>query len=102
MNLHRIGKKVIVRPYKVSDYKAYFSILPKPKNIWDITAQRDESKLKISDFKKILESQKKNQDEDYFFDFGIFLKRGNFNWWSFHHGYLLISFPKCPSWIQDF
>src|SRR5437868_9746796 len=80
MKLARTGKKVIVRPYKKSDYQAwktaYFSILPKQKNPWDITAQRDESKLKRSDFNKILESQKKNRNDDYFFDFGIFLKDG--------------------------
>ena len=80
MKLERIGKQVIVRPYKKSDYQAwktaYLSILPKQKNAWDITAQRDESKLKRSDFEKILASQKMNRNDDYFFDFGIFLKDG--------------------------
>lgn len=78
--LERIGKKVIVRPYKKSDYKAwreaYLSISLKPKNKWDLTTSRDESNLGKSDFLKILRDQKKNRDDDYFFDFGIFLKDG--------------------------
>jgi len=80
MKLERLGKRVIVRPYKKSDYQAwkmaYLSILLKQKNPWDITAQRDESKLKRSDFERIIASQKKNRSDDYFFDFGIFLKDG--------------------------
>lgn len=80
MKLERTGKQVIVRPYKKSDYQAwknaYLAILPKPKNLWDITAPRDESKLKKSDFNKILSAQKKNRNDDYFFDLGIFLKDG--------------------------
>lgn len=78
MKLERIGKQVVVRPYKKTDYlawkNAYTSILPKQMNIWDIATQRDEAKLKRSDFNKILTSQKKNRKDDYFFDFGIFLK----------------------------
>jgi ribosomal-protein-alanine N-acetyltransferase len=80
MNLERKGKKVIVRPYKSSDYlawkNAYLSILPKPKNKWDITAPRQETDLTKKHFRIILQSQKKNRDSDYFFDFGIFLKDG--------------------------
>lgn len=80
MKLEKIGKKVIVRPYKASDFEAwksaYISILTKQKNVWDITAQRDEKNLRKVDFNKILNSQKKNRDDDYFFDFGIFLKDG--------------------------
>lgn len=78
--LERKGKRVIVRPYKKSDYKAwreaYLSISLKPKNKWDITTSRDESTLGKTDFLKILNSQKKNREDDYFFDFGIFLKDG--------------------------
>ena len=80
MKLARIGKTVIVRPYKKSDYRAwksaYLSISPEQKNRWDMTGQRDESKVKRSDFDQILTSQKKNRSDDYFFDFGIFLKDG--------------------------
>lgn len=81
MKLVRKGKKVIVRPYEQNDYQAwknaYLAILPKSKNKWDITAKRDPSKLTKNDFKKILRSQKKNRDDDYFFDFGVFLKDGS-------------------------
>ncbi len=81
MKLVRKGKKLIVRPYERNDYQAwknaYIAILPKPKNKWDITAKRDPSKLTKNDFEKILRSQKKNRDDDYFFDFGIFLKDGS-------------------------
>ncbi len=80
MKLHRTGKAVIVRPYKKSDYQAwktaYLSMLPQQKNAWDIAAHRDENKLKRRDFEKVLTSLKKNRSDDYFFDFGIFLKNG--------------------------
>ena len=80
MKLDRKGKKVNVRPYKRTDYqawrRAYLAIFPKQKNKWDISAPRDQSKLTKDDFNKILNSQKKNRDDDYFFDFGIFLKDG--------------------------
>jgi [ribosomal protein S5]-alanine N-acetyltransferase len=80
MKLERKGKKVIVRPYEAGDYQAwkesYLLILPKPKNIWDVTAPRDKSELTQKHFNKILRSQKKNRDDDYYFDFGVFLKDG--------------------------
>ena len=81
MKLERKTKNTIVRPYKKSDYqswkKAYLSILPKAGNIWDITIPRKEENLTKVAFAKILKAQKQHRTEDYFYDFGIFLKNGN-------------------------
>lgn len=78
--LFREGKKVIVRPYTKSDYLAWkhanLSTHEKPKNAWDISVKKKEFELTISAFNKILTSQHKNRKNDYFYDFGIFLKDG--------------------------
>lgn len=79
MKLKKIGKKVVVRPYELSDYQswkaAYLSIKAKKRNSWDIPP-RKESELTLPEYKKLLKRQKKNRDDDYFYDFGVFLKDG--------------------------
>ncbi len=52
------------------------AILPEPGNTWDVTAPREEKNLTKAAFAKILNAQKQRRDEDYFFDFAIFLKDG--------------------------
>jgi len=80
MKLERRGKKVIVRPYKPTDYEAWKRAQGcshlKRSNKWDSARRPDPSELTKSKFNKILKSQKKNRDKDYFYDFGIFLKDG--------------------------
>ena len=79
MNLKKVGKKVIVRPYELTDYEswksAYLQILKKKKNSWDISP-RLEKELTLVEFKNLLKRQKKIRDDDYFYDFGIFKKNG--------------------------
>lgn len=79
IKLKREGKKVIVRPYQLSDYKAWVDAFTdrqvKPKNRWDI-AGRDPKELTRSKFNQILKGQKSNREKDFFFDFGIFLRDG--------------------------
>lgn len=78
--LERSGQKIIIRPYKKTDYLAwksgFLSILPNPRNRWDITPPRAKKYLSQSTFLKILTTQKRNRHKDYFFDFGVFLKDG--------------------------
>ncbi len=79
MSLKKAGKKVVIRPYHLSDYQswktAYLFIKDKKRNNWDISP-RKESELALSEFKKLLKLQNKNREDDYFYDFGIFLKDG--------------------------
>lgn len=80
MKIERVGKRVVVRPYKASDYRAwktsFSSVDPIPKNTWDITLRRKKSIMTLAAFRKILNQQKRNRNDDYFFDLGIFLKDG--------------------------
>lgn len=79
MNLKKTGKKVIIRPYQLSDHHAwktaYLTIKDKKRNGWDISP-KNESELTLSEFKKLLSCQKKDRDDDSFYRFGIFLKDG--------------------------
>lgn len=69
-------KRLIIRPYKLSDYKAwksaYSSMHPK-QNEWDL-GPRPETESTLVNFKKILQQQKEHRTKDYFFDFAIFEK----------------------------
>lgn len=80
MKLYRSGKKIVIRPYKISDYSnwktAYQTVGLRPKNQWDVSERRPDNELTLSKFKKLIKSQEKSRNEDYFYDFGIFLKDG--------------------------
>lgn len=78
MKLERRTKRLIIRPYRPTDYQSWYntlsSMLPK-QNPWDQTSKhsKDLSKQK---FQKILKTQSSNRKKDYYFDFGVFLKDG--------------------------
>lgn len=80
MKLERIGKRVVVRPLKKSDYKAWkqahLSQLPKAMNAWDSAAPADDRALQRKHFDQLLAKQKKQRQQDYFYEFGVFLKDG--------------------------
>lgn len=79
MKLERSTKRLTIRAYKSTDYKAWkeaYSSLPlKKKNTWD-TARKEESYLTREKFKSLLAQQKKNSADEIFYNFGIFLKNG--------------------------
>ena len=80
MKLEKSSKRLTVRPYKKTDYpawkNAFLSILPNKKNVWDIPPETDLKKLSKKEFNVLLKILKKRRDDDYFYDFGIFLKDG--------------------------
>lgn len=70
--LVRKTERLVIRPLKSSDYKAWMlsnsSRLP-PRNIYD-RANREDVSPAI--FRKILKSQKQNRDSDKFYDLAVF------------------------------
>lgn len=83
--LIRKDKNIIVRPYIKSDYLAWktanLSLKDKKQNAWDLSVKKKESELTKTQFNKILITQAKNRKDDYFYDFGIFLKDGSLVGW---------------------
>lgn len=77
INFQKKTKRLVLRPYKISDYDLWretFLNLGKAKNRWDKGA-RTKDVLTMVKFKKILSTQKKNRDNDYFYDLIAFDKK---------------------------
>lgn len=77
INFQKKTKRLVLRPYKISDYNLWretFLNLGKPKNRWDKGARAKEV-LTMAKFRKILTTQKKNRDKDYFYDLIAFDKK---------------------------
>jgi ribosomal-protein-alanine N-acetyltransferase len=79
MNLKKSGRKISIRPLELSDFetwkKSKILLSKKAKNRWDNIQKLTKLPTK-SDFKKVLREQSKNINDDYFYDFGVFLKDG--------------------------
>ncbi len=76
-NFKKKTKRLVLRPYRESDFikwKEAFSIAPKAKNRWD-EGPRPLDELTKSKFKKVLSTQKKNRNDDVFYDFIAFNKK---------------------------
>lgn len=76
-HLIRKTKRLIIRPLKLSDYRAWktglTTLLP-AKNNWDST-NRDLKTLTLKKFKAVLKYQKQMRAEDQFYDLSIFDKK---------------------------
>lgn len=78
LTLSTLTKKhqVFIRPLELSDYENWVqahTCLNPPQNEWDMTNWKD-SELTRSQFKKILQRQKNQADDDHFFEYGVFQK----------------------------
>lgn len=70
-------KRLVLRPYRETDFikwKETFSSVPKAKNRWD-KGPRPLDELTEGKFRKILSTQKKNRNDDVFYDFIAFDKK---------------------------
>lgn len=76
--LMRKTRRLVIRPLIASDYKAWRDAnlkMNKPQNTWDL-GPRPPDELKRSDFKSILHFQAEKRKRDYFYDLGVFDKKG--------------------------
>lgn len=76
-NFEMRTKRLIIRPYQLSDYQEWkdtYLNLPAPVNQWCSKAKSKEQLTK-KHFKEILSSQKKNRNEDRYYDFTVFDKK---------------------------
>lgn len=70
-------KRLVLRPYHLDDYDVWretFLNLNRPRNKWD-QGPRDKKDLTKAKFKKILDTHKKNRENDIFYDLIAFEKK---------------------------
>ncbi len=72
--LHRLTRRLLIRPLLASDYQVWktaYSAMPEPGNTWDLQNHTPE-RLTSAAFRQVLQLQKKNGDNDTFYNFGVF------------------------------
>ena len=77
MKLKLVTKRLEIRPYAHSDFKAwveFWTSMSRQKNEWDIARKGVQNDLSIKQFKQVLKHQNERRTNDSFYDFGVFIR----------------------------